>query len=221
MTGTAINYDSGATIWTDGPRAKAINNRVMLGRRGDDIANNQTPAGRWEWVRVRQNATPPTIASVTTLTFDPAAVSRSPVVPRMTANNAPIGYASSASTEFDATFQAWRSFDENPSTDWASRGESANLWLSIQLPQAVTARSTMLVKRQSVESPTNFRIEGRTGVGAWTALTADLAQDIDAAGTAGLIVDFDRAIASYDQYRVFISAGHGPNCGLRSFQIFT
>ncbi len=85
-------------------------------------------------------------------------------------------YTASANSEyFDGNYAAWRAFDRNSGTSWATNGVSTNFWNRIQMP---TTRNVAFMafwgRATNTECANTFRIEGSNDGTYWTAITSTL-----------------------------------------------
>lgn len=92
----------------------------------------------------------------------------SAVVVTLTGPSAPAGYSAVASSEFNATYQAWKAFDGDGSTTtslWASAAEALPATLTYTMPAPVEYVGFYMVfsadpSSPSSQSPRNFEVHG-------------------------------------------------------------
>jgi hypothetical protein len=117
------NWNNGA-IWSDG----------VVPTVGDDVWANSF------------NITLDTDVSVKSLrsNISPIDLPFNPI-PLMTSNTEPSGVASAGT--FQVGFEAWKAFDQNDLTSWASNGGvNSTSWVSYQLTSAVIAKRYFILK---------------------------------------------------------------------------
>ena len=95
-------------------------------------------------------------------------------IPKMTSNTAPSGTAS-ASSEYNTNSKAWKAFDGNVSTQWASAYGTTSMtgtaWLQYDFGYAVRP-TLMTYKVASSYRPKNYSLLGSNDSSAFTELSA-------------------------------------------------
>ena len=95
-------------------------------------------------------------------------------IPKMTSNTAPSGTAS-ASTEYNTNSKAWKAFDGNVSSQWASANGTTSMtgtaWLQYDFGYAVRP-ALMTYKVASSYRPKNYSLLGSNDGSAFTELSA-------------------------------------------------
>jgi hypothetical protein len=84
------------------------------------------------------------------------------------------GFEVSASTEFNASFAAWKAFDDDENTEWACNGESTNAWIQVKFPTAnKNLKYVYLLGRVSspTEVPATVRFQYSTDGISFTDIT--------------------------------------------------
>jgi len=88
----------------------------------------------------------------------------------MTANNAPEPYVASASSEVGDGARAYRAFDDNISSGWATNFEATG-WLKIDLGSAHTACAYAITGYYTASgSPKDWTFDGSNNDIDWTTL---------------------------------------------------
>lgn len=127
-----------------------------------------------------------------------------PSVPVMTANNLPSGHVASASSEYDATFAAWKAFDGTTAAWNTTIPQTGPWWVQRQLPSAITIAAFRV--RFGVGNANEFLFQGSNDGSTWTTLHSQGATVVDAARFFEVVIDpANRAPFSY--YRLYLPAG--------------
>lgn len=101
----------------------------------------------------------------------------------MTSNVLPVPFVASASSEFNASFQAFEAFDGDLSTAWASL-QDVDAQLEIDTGTATTVgRYSLLPMIGTLDfQPHQFTFEGSNDGSSWTVLDTNMAQEYDVTG---------------------------------------
>gem|GEM_PF-2416867 len=136
----------------------------------------------------------------------------------MTSNNAPSPYVTSASSEYNATYAAWRAFQRSAgggsNNEWATASAISNFWAKIDMNSAYLATAAIMRCRSSNECPSNWRIEGSNDNSVWTTLYSNSGT----MSTTATTVNFT-ASGTYRYYRMYSVSGTGTNPGLAEFTL--
>ena len=140
-------------------------------------------------------------------------------IPLMTSNTSPSGVASAGSTQVG--FEAWRAFDQNDSTSWASAvgGVNTTSWVSYQLTSSVIAKRYFLLRPStSSNRPLFWRFEGSNDGSSWTILET---VSVDVPGATYLSGTLPNTTA-YLYYRIFVTqVSLGTAAQIFTFEIST
>lgn len=139
-------------------------------------------------------------------------------VPAMTSNSYD-GFTASGSSRFNtSTYDYYKAFDQNNSTEWASAGQTTNAWIQITLPERE------VVWRIGLSSRLNFPNEYFYN---WACQYYDY--------TISQWVDWDHQrfdlngifyfnkptqTAPSDLWRIYCNTGTGPNTGMSFCQFY-
>jgi len=148
-------------------------------------------------------------------------------IPAMTAATTS-GVTMSASSEFSATYAAWKASDNNTSTFWRPAANSLPGWIKIDFGAAKTIRSYRFYSDRSTPgatpntAPTVWYWEGSNDDVNWTRLDA---QDVDTSDfiTQAVIGQIGTP-GSYRYYRLNVVANNGANnedLQITHLQLFT
>jgi hypothetical protein len=143
-------------------------------------------------------------------------LSNSGLIPTMTSNTSG-GYTASASSQFSTTYYAYKAFDNNSSTRWATLylGTWDPFWVKIQLPSAKRVWKASLVP-YSGYYPTSYTIEGSNDDSTWDVLGQSGFVD-------GVLITSEIPLIthkSYLYYRMFGRHKYGSYGGLVALQIY-
>lgn len=139
------------------------------------------------------------------------------LIPAMTADNAPAGYVSSASTVYAAGYEAYRAFDGTTGSDSASNWITAsgvmNGQLKIVLPAAQGLTKYAIVSRAGTGAePKDFTLEGSTDGGStWMVLdkrTGEVGWG-DAGSSRTYELDASKLDGEYNAFRLNVTASDG------------
>jgi hypothetical protein len=98
--------------------------------------------------------------------------------PTMTSNSAPTPYIVAASSEYSATYAAWKAFDGDSATAWSqSAGDSAGQWLRLYSPTATICVTAITIKNLSGYGVHDFKVQGSNDASAWTDIYTGHAAD--------------------------------------------
>ena len=133
------------------------------------------------------------------------------------------GFTISASSQFDATFAAWKACDGSAATDWAMLGSTFPSTWQVQCPSPVAIWQIQVSKRNGgSEFITSFFFEGSSDGSTWATLaysTGDLS-GIGAPPSVLTVQINDPSYTPYTYYRMRNTAGVGPNPGFAIFQMY-
>jgi hypothetical protein len=138
-------------------------------------------------------------------------------IPLMTSNTAPSGVASAGT--FQVGFEAWKAFDQNDLTSWASNGGvNSTSWVSYQLASAVIAKRYFILKvAAATNRPSSWRFEGSNDGSSWTTLDT-VTGDSSVTYLSGTLAN----TTAYLYYRIFVTAvSAGSSAQIFTFEIST
>jgi len=138
-------------------------------------------------------------------------------IPLMTSNTAPSGAANAGS--FQVGFEAWKAFDQNDLTSWASNGGvNSTSWVSYQLTSAVIAKRYFILKvAAATNRPSSWRFEGSNDGSAWTTLDT-VTGDSSVTYLSGTLAN----TTAYLYYRIFVTlVSAGSSAQIFTFEIST
>lgn len=126
----------------------------------------------------------------------------------------------SASSEGGVGNEAWRAFDQNAVTEWATNGESSNLWIQVEFPSTPTISYMHLRGRALADSPTSVQIQGSMDGVSFTNLTSTL-QFRTQHTAQSCSVYLPPVAQQYTHYKLYCSSATGPTAGLSEVRLFT
>jgi hypothetical protein len=133
------------------------------------------------------------------------------------------GFTISASTEFSSEYAAWKACDGSDTTDWAMNGTTFPSWWKVQCPTPTRIWSIQISKRNTGSEYINdFTIQGSNDNTNFTTLatsTGQLAAIGSPPATLTVMIN-DPTYTAYTYYRVYCTAGTGPNPGFAFFQMY-
>jgi hypothetical protein len=136
--------------------------------------------------------------------------------------NIQYGFVASASSEFSASFAAWKPLGD-PNADWAVSTNTLPMWWQIQLPSPMSIYQFQISRRASNDYFLNFTFNGSNDGVNWTVLktiTGDLA-NFPYPSVLTVNVN-DPTYTPYIYYRVQASSIAGVNsCGIGYFQLYS
>ena len=152
-----------------------------------------------------------------TVTRQEAAIDPLYLVPIMTSNSQD-GYITSASSEYDSAYQAWKAF--NRTTDeWATSNNNKSdgsgyctAWLEVQMPTANIANAIQIVSRAGAaqpQTPKSFKVQGSNDGSEWT----DLCTQTDVANYTNQTWNFEN-LTKYSYYRLYVTRTFGTNTNI-------
>lgn len=140
-------------------------------------------------------------------------------IPQMTSNTSPSGVSNAGSIQVG--FEAWRAFDQNDATSWASAtgGVNTTSWVSYQLTSAVVAKRYFLLRPvPTTNRPTSWRFEGSNDGSSWTTLDTVTADATSGTYLSGTLAN----TTAYLYYRIFVtSVSSGTAAQIFTFEIST
>jgi microcystin-dependent protein len=139
--------------------------------------------------------------------------------PAMTASSLS-SFTISASSEAGVGNEAWRAFDQNTVTEWATNGESSNLWIQVEFPSTPTVSYMHLRGRALADSPTSVQVQGSMDGITYTNLTSTL-QFRTQHATQSCSIYLPQGAQQYRRYKLFCSTATGPTAGLSEVRMFT
>lgn len=131
------------------------------------------------------------------------------IIPIMTSNTAPSGYIASASSEYSATYAAWKAFTNSDDDYWStSTGNTAGT-LSIQFPASKIVNVYNILPYSSLltYAPNSWTFQGSNNGTDWTTLDTQSGVSTWSAATIKRFV-FNNTTA-YTYYRLNITANNG------------
>lgn len=163
----------------------AIWNGGVLPSSGDIVASNGFT------VTIDQNIN---VDSITN-----AAATDPGIVPTMTSNTTPSGVVS-ASSELNSTYPAWRAFDKNNSTFWASSTSGPPQWLEYQFPSPTVVDRYILLATNT-DAPVTWEFQ------AWNGSSWIVLQSIVNAPKVGTATTYNFTnTTAYTRYRMYMLA---------------
>ena len=143
-------------------------------------------------------------------------------IPPMTASTT-AGFTASASSEYDASFAAWKAFDDSSTISaWATASVTTFFWIKIELPVAKEVWKFRLKGRSSNEHPWRFCFRGSNNNTTWEDLYwMGNCSDLNTSYPNGyweFIIP--RNYTKYLYYQLYCINGNGTNPGLETMQIF-
>jgi hypothetical protein len=133
------------------------------------------------------------------------------------------GFTISASTEFSATYAAWKACDGDSTTDWAMMGSTFPSTWQVQCPQQYAIWKIEVSKRYSgTEYISTFYFEGSSDGSTWTTLAYSTGQ-VATIGNPPTVLTVninDPTYTPYTYFRMRNTAGVGPNPGFAIFQMY-
>jgi hypothetical protein len=141
----------------------------------------------------------------------------------MTANNLPSPYISSASTEYDANYAAWKVFDGNGGTQWSTSIAAIPCWIKIDLGTSyIVTRYDITNGSATSYAPNDFQLEGsNTGAFGGEETVLDTQTDITWASFPLLKSYSFSNSTGYRYYRLYISTTNGGGyCDLTALELY-
>jgi hypothetical protein len=135
----------------------------------------------------------------------------------MLSNTTPPPYVASALSEFNASFQAYNSFNSAANLSWVSAGAGLPQWLKIDLGSPMAASSYSMQSRTDTVAAqaTAWTLEGSLNNSTWTV--ADTRSGIPAVGAGALVGTWTMATpGTYRYWRWMFTAsllGTIVDCG--------
>ena len=137
-------------------------------------------------------------------------------------SNSQFGFTTSASSEYSASYAAYKCV-ANPPADWAALGNStANLYWQIQLPNPQIVYQFQMSRRASNEYFVNFTFDGSNDGVTWTTLKV-VNGDLNNFAYPAIMTQtiYDPTYTPYIYYRCKASTVSGTNPGIGYFQLYT
>jgi hypothetical protein len=146
------------------------------------------------------------------------------IIPTMTSTTTS-GFTISANSEFSSSFAAWKACDGNSETSWAMNGTTFPSWWKVQCPSPTRIWSIQLSKREGTPSSEwidSFTIQGSNDNVTFTDLASSMDQMLSIGNTPATLTVLinDPTYTAYTYYRVYCTAGTGPNPGFAIFQMY-
>jgi len=150
-----------------------------------------------------------------------SARARDIATPAMTANNAPSPFVAAASNIAGGSNDAFRAFDRNTGTNWATASGTTTGWLSMDFGNSIIIDAyTITGTGTQTFNPRNWTFEGSTNNTTWTTLhTVTLPSAIAASSSysSGSISN----PTAYRYYRVNITLnGTGAQVGIAELELY-
>jgi hypothetical protein len=145
-----------------------------------------------------------------------------PVIPTMAAASQG-GFTISASTEFSASYAAWKACDGINSTDWAMLGATFPSWWQVQCPSPLVIWKFEISRRWTgSEYLNNFTFQGSSNGSTWTTLATVVGDLVNIGNPPSLLTVTinDPSYTPYAYYRISATSGSGPNPGFAIFQMY-
>ena len=133
------------------------------------------------------------------------------------------GFTISATSEFNASYAAWKACDNIFSTEWAMLGSPFPTIWKIQCPTQFVIWKIEISKREfGTEFITSFYFEGSKDDITWTSLAYSAGQMslIGAPPSVLTVLINDSTYTSYSYFRLRCLTGTGTNPGINSFQMY-
>ena len=96
----------------------------------------------------------------------------SPPTVGMTSNTAPSGYVASSSSDYSATYTAWKAFDKSNASLWIAGNAQTTGWLKLKFPSSILINQYWITSWSGtdVDSLKDWTIEGSNDDVNWTLL---------------------------------------------------
>jgi len=134
--------------------------------------------------------------------------------------NIQYGFTVSASSEFSASYAAWKPLG-NPNADWATSGNSLPIWWQVQLPNPMIIYQFEISRRASNDYLVNFTFNGSNDGSNWTVLKTVTGDLVNYPSPSVLTVNvYDPSYTPYIYYRIQASTTSGVNPGMNYFQLY-
>ena len=161
------------------------------------------------------------VANATYISMNNTARARDIATPAMTANNAPSPFVAAASNIAGGSNDAFRAFDRNTGTNWATASGTTTGWLSMDFGNSIIIDAyTITGTGTQTFNPRNWTFEGSTNNTTWTTLhTVTLPSAIAASSSysSGSISN----PTAYRYYRVNITLnGTGAQVGIAELELY-
>jgi hypothetical protein len=135
-------------------------------------------------------------------TFTPPTNLGAMSIPQMSSNTTPSGVAAASSIQ--TGFEAWRVFDRNTSTTWATNGNNAG-WLYYNFPTGkIIKRYGFFTSGTFARNPKDWTFEGSNNASTWTVL--DTQTNFALGVSTFYSFDISANITSYTYYRINVTA---------------
>jgi hypothetical protein len=135
-------------------------------------------------------------------TFTPPTNLGAMSIPQMSSNTTPSGVAAASSIQ--TGFEAWRAFDRNTSTTWATNGNNAG-WLYYNFPTGkIIKRYGFFTSGTFARNPKDWTFEGSNNASTWTVL--DTQTNFALGVSTFYSFDISANITSYTYYRINVTA---------------
>lgn len=137
-------------------------------------------------------------------------------IPKMTSNTAPSPYVISASTTYDANFQAWKAFNKTNSDSsdcWMTANAVSTGWIMIDTGTPTTVNELHLISRNfataTTSAPKDFSLQGSDDGISFTTIK-EFVGEVNWASNETRIYALDSE-ATYRYYKLIIAANNGYN----------
>jgi hypothetical protein len=136
--------------------------------------------------------------------------------PTMTSNTAPSPYITSASSEYSATYYAWKAFDGGTTNYWSTLiNQVANSWVKIDMGSSGAFVSNKWRWRSDTNTynPKRFKLQGSNDNSNWTDLHSDYASVDYTQIASGAYTEwfYFENYTAYRYYRMFIISGYSTS----------
>ncbi|MBQ4776220.1 discoidin domain-containing protein [Pectobacterium versatile] len=146
-------------------------------------------------------------------------------IPSMSSNTTPMGYISSASSTYSATYPAYTAFKSNVTSllgAWISSNiptPAAPHWLRIDLPSPIRVTNYSITNRRSgdIASPSTWELQGTNDGQQWDTLHS-VTENVNI--SAGAVREFEVANnAEYSSFRILVTARGGSGAFVAIYQL--
>jgi hypothetical protein len=136
-------------------------------------------------------------------------------VATMTSNNTPSGYVTSASSNYDGNYAAYKAFDGNDSTSYlpASSDTQANFYLKVQFPNAINVRKVTMKRYANSGNAVTLKLQYSTDDNTWVDTDAVISSSQTGEITETLYNKNKNAFAKYWRFKLTGGSPYIPNYG--------